>query len=388
MLRYLKEGGDTTEVITPDDSKARPPSFLGIPIHYIPGFRFAFYRQIQLTWDFGGKARPLLERFRPDVIHCSAPGMFMLAAAAYAKALNVPLVISYHTDVFTYVKRYILAPFRPIWRFGMRTILKYTLGQADLVLATSPQLAEQIEGWGIKNVAVWRKGVDTEVFSPKWNENNSAMRERLTAGEPHRPLLLYVGRLGAEKNVEHVKGVLERIPNARLAVVGQGPNEDWLKKEFQGTDTVFTGLLKGEDLSRAFAAADVFVMPSDSETLGFVVLEAMASGVPVVAANAGGIPNIVSDGVNGFLHTPGDEADMAARVQRLLDDKALHKRIAEEGRAEALKWDWRAATSVLRNIQYTEAERLFKLKMEEKDKKRADRRRLLRRLTLGLLGRE
>ena len=99
------------------------------------------------------------------------------------------------------------------------------------------------------------------------------MRSRLTAGEPHRPLLLYVGRLGAEKNINLIRKVLDRIPETRLAIVGSGPAEPELRETFANTDTVFMGLMQGEALSRAYAAADLFVMPSESETLGFVVLE-------------------------------------------------------------------------------------------------------------------
>jgi sulfoquinovosyltransferase len=130
---------------------------------------------------------------------------------------------------------------------------------------------------------VWRKGIDTEVFSPKFNASNSEMRSMLTDGEPDRPLLLYVGRLGAEKNIQMIKKVLEARPEARLAIVGGGPAEAELRKTFEGMPVVFTGLLRGEALSRAYAAADVFLMPSESETLGFVVLEAMASCVPTVS---------------------------------------------------------------------------------------------------------
>jgi len=113
-----------------------------------------------------------------------------------------------------------------------------------------------------------------------------------------------------------IKDVLARIPQARLAIVGAGPAETELKEHFRGTDTVFMGLMSGESLSRAYAAADVFVMPSESETLGFVVLEAMASEVPPVGAAAGGIPNLVNDGVNGYLFKPGDVDDLTQKVRK------------------------------------------------------------------------
>ena len=108
----------------------------------------------------------------------------------------------------------------------------------------------------------------------------------------------------------------------RLALVGGGPAENELKNHFAGTKTKFMGTLHNERLSQAFASADLFVMPSDSETLGFVVIESMASGVPVVGANAGGIPSIIKDGKTGLLVEPRNSDDFTAKVKILLNDRA------------------------------------------------------------------
>uniref|UniRef100_A0A7S2A9T0 Glycosyl transferase family 1 domain-containing protein n=1 Tax=Trieres chinensis TaxID=1514140 RepID=A0A7S2A9T0_TRICV len=140
----------------------------------------------------------------------------------------------------------------------------------------------------------------------------------------------------------------------RLCIVGKGPQEDELKKYFKGTNTIFTGQLSGDDLSAVFASADAFVMPSDSETLGFVVLESMASGVPVVGANAGGIPSIIDDGETGHLAEVGDVDDFVAQLNRLRDTD-YRRRMGERARREAERWGWEAATSVLRNVQYERA---------------------------------
>merc|ERR1712185_711177 len=146
--------------------------------------------------------------------------------------------------------------------------------------------------------------------------------------------------------------MLARLPDARLALVGDGPDRAALEAHFEGTSTVFTGLLRGEELSRAFAAADVFAMPSDSETLGFVVLEAMASGVPVVGCDAGGVPSLIADGETGFLFAPGDTAALAEKVGALISDRALVEKVGKAARAEAEKWGWEAATANLRTTQY------------------------------------
>jgi len=213
-------------------------------------------------------------------------------------------------------------------------------------------MKEELRANGIPRVDVWRKGIDTERFNPKFR--SVEMREKMTEGNPDDFLMVYVGRLGAEKRIKDVRGMLEKMPNARLCIVGKGPQQEELKSYFKGTNTVFTGQLSGDELSSAFASADAFVMPSDSETLGFVVLESMASGVPVVGANAGGIPSIIDDKKTGFLVEPGDVDGFVARLQQL-QDRDFRANMGKASRTEAERWGWEAATSVLRNIQYEKA---------------------------------
>ena len=219
-----------------------------------------------------------------------------------------------------------------------------------------------MEANGIPRVEVWRKGIDTVKFQPKFK--SEVMRRRMlglneseattTAGDNGELLMVYVGRLGAEKRLKDIKPILEQLPNARLCIVGTGPQEDELKEYFKDTNTVFTGQLTGDDLSAAFASADVFLMPSDSETLGFVVLESMASGVPVVGCKAGGIPDLIRDGDTGFLVEAGD-VDGYLKCVTKLSDAAYRAEMGKRARAEAELWGWEAATSVLRNVQYEKA---------------------------------
>jgi glycosyltransferase involved in cell wall biosynthesis len=160
-------------------------------------------------------------------------------------------------------------------------------------------------------------------------------------------LLLYVGRLSAEKEIDRIKPVLESIPGARLALVGDGPHRSALEKHFAGTPTHFVGYLTGEPLGSAFASADAFIFPSRTETLGLVLLEAMAAGCPVVAARSGGIPDIVTDGVNGYLFDPRDEQGAIAATQRLFQEQTERETLRQNARAEAERWSWSAATRQL-----------------------------------------
>jgi glycosyltransferase involved in cell wall biosynthesis len=134
----------------------------------------------------------------------------------------------------------------------------------------------------------------------------------------------------------------------RLALVGDGPHRQQLERLFEGTATTFVGYLAGDELASAYASGDAFVFPSSTETLGLVLLEAMAAGCPVVGANRGGIPDIVSDGINGCLYDPDQPASLVTAVQRLLGDGATRAQLRQAARLEAERWGWSGATTQLR----------------------------------------
>ena len=232
-------------------------------------------------------------------------------------------------------------------------LLRYAHSRADLTLVTSPQMQQELQANGIPRVEVWRKGIDTERFHPSFA--TASMRERMTNGHPKDFLMVYIGRLGAEKRLKDIRAVLQKMPpNTRLCIVGAGPQKEELEEWFANDPVVFTGQLSGNDLSAAFASADVFVMPSDSETLGFVVLESMASGVPVVGAAAGGILDLIDDGKTSFLVEPGNTDMYVQRLNALRDGK-FRSKMGQAARNEAERWGWEAATSQLRNVQYEKA---------------------------------
>lgn len=274
----------------------------------------------------------------------------LFAALFYARVMCIPLVMSYHTHLPSYAVNYL--NFIPGIEAMSWEALRFVHSRADLTLVTSPQMKDELKKHGIPRVDVWRKGIDTERFDPKFK--SAEMREKMSEGHPDDFLIVYVGRLGAEKRLKDVRPILEKMPNARFCVVGKGPQMEELQEYFKGTKTVFMGQMGGDELSQAFASADVFVMPSDSETLGFVVLESMASGVPVVGAKAGGIPDLIQDEKNGFLVEPGDIDGYVARMKQL-ENKKFREDMGKKSRAEAERWGWEAATSVLRNIQYEKA---------------------------------
>lgn len=355
MLRYLAKAGDEVEIVTTDSSTAAkdlPERSFGFPIQHTQGFTFPLYNHITLTLDLPEmKGARVIDRLRPDLIHVTSPGFLLFAAMFYARVMRIPLVMSYHTHLPSYGKNYL--GFIPGIEEISWKLLRLAHTRADLTLVTSPQMRDQLIQNGIPRVQVWRKGIDTVRFDPRFRDHDT--RCKMTDGNPDDFLMVYVGRLGAEKRLKDIKAVLERMPQARLCIVGKGPQMEELQEFFKGTKTVFMGQMGGDELSKAFASADAFVMPSDSETLGFVVLESMASGVPVVGARAGGIPDIIDHEDTGFLVTPGDTDQFVKCLSKLKDDHQFRKEMGQRARVEAERWGWEAATSVLRNVQYERA---------------------------------
>ncbi len=332
-VRHLRRQGQQVLVIAPEGVR----EFEGTPVHSVTGFRFPLYPDQIVAIPRPSVGRVLAE-FQPDLIHTVNPACLGISAFYYSSLYQVPLVVSYHTQLGKYLHYYGMGRLEEFMWWGIRK----GYNRADLTLATSSAMQKELETRGIQRVGLWRRAVDTEAFRPELGSRE--MRARLTEGHPEDKLLLYVGRLSAEKEIEQCRAVLEATPGLRLALVGDGPHRGKLQEYFAGTPTHFAGFLKGAELSAAFASADVFFLPSRTETLGLVLLEAMAAGCPVVAAAAGGILDVVQDGVTGHLYEPGDMAAATSAIRRLLEDSAHRERVRKNGLEEAERWSWAEAT--------------------------------------------
>ncbi|KAK9823296.1 hypothetical protein WJX72_001700 [[Myrmecia] bisecta] len=352
LIKGLRDLGDDVQVFTPCVSP--PKEYHGAKVTGVLGFRLPFYKSPTLLLSLGLSIRVFwhLIMSRPDVIHVSSPGLIVFAAILYAKMLDLPLVVSYHTHIPEYIPKYTWKGLvSPMW-----SIIRFCTRMADLTLVTSLAMKQELTAnrCTAGKIDVWQRGVDTHVFNPRFR--SPAMRARMTDGNPDAPILTYIGRLGAEKNLYALKGILGRLPGARLCFVGDGPERQQLEQHFAGMPVTFTGMLQGEDLSAAYASADVFMMPSESETLGFVVLEAMASGLPVVAVAAGGLTDIINrPGTTGYLYPPGDYDRAVELTQQLLQSQERRQTIGAAARAEVERWGWGAATRRLRDQQYMRA---------------------------------
>ena len=338
-VEHLQRSGNQVLVFSPEGGLTE---YKGAKIYGISGIPLPMYPELKMAFprpSIGLK----LQVFKPEVIHVVNPAILGLGGIYYAKSMNIPLLASYHTHLPQYLQHYGLGALEGLlWE-----LLKAAHNQAQLNLCTSTAMVNELVNHGIEEVDLWQKGVDTEMFQPHLASRE--MRSRLSQGHPESPLFLYVGRVSAEKQIDEIKSVLEAIPEAHLAIVGDGPAREELEAHFADTKTNFVGYLHGLELASAYASADAFIFPSRTETLGLVLLEAMAAGCPVVAAAAGGIPDIVTDGVNGYLFEPTDAQGLVTATQRLLAAKGEREMLRTNARQEAEKWSWAAATHQLKD---------------------------------------
>jgi glycosyltransferase involved in cell wall biosynthesis len=251
------------------------------------------YPEIRLALFAGKTAGKMLEAFGPDAVHIATEGTLGLAGRAWCVRERMPFTTSYHTQFPQYIRaRY---PIPVSWTYAA---LRRFHGAATRVMVATEQLRRDLEAHGFRNLALWSRGVDTELFQP---------REREFLGAP-RPIMMYVGRVAVEKNLEAFLGLNRQ---GTKYVVGGGPALEELRERYP--EVVFTGYKYGEELARHLAAADVFVFPSRTDTFGIVLLEAMASGVPIAAYPVVGPIDVVKQGVTGWL-----DEDLGEAVERAL----------------------------------------------------------------------
>ena len=238
------------------------------------------------------KIARLIEEARPDNIHIATEGPIGLAVRRYCRKRGLPFTTSFHTRFPEYISARLPIPESWIW-----SALRWFHGASHAVMAATPALAGELRGRGFRNVVLWPRGVDAQLFHP---------RAGADLGLP-RPVFLSVGRVAVEKNLE---AFLELDLPGTKVVVGDGPARAALERDYP--HAVFLGSRQGEALAQAYAAADVFVFPSKTDTFGLVLLEALASGVPVAAFPVTGPRDVIGDAPVGALRDDLREACLAA----------------------------------------------------------------------------
>jgi len=317
------------------------PGLAAVRLHVkVASMYFPQYPDIRLAAPSYGQVAAAVREFRPDLVHCQTEFVVGRMGQIAAKRHGIPCVSSYHTDFSRYTEAYGVGGLRGlvsryIARFHRRSRRVYT---------PSEPARQDLARMGVTGVEVWGSGVDVDQFNPnKWS---GALREELGADDEF--VFLLVSRLAAEKNthvvIDAFRILRDKHPELRamLVVAGDGPSAEALR-ERGGDGVQFLGNLERRlILPLLYASADCFVYASETETLGLVVLEAMASGLPVIAAPAGGVADNLRHEENGLSFAAGDASAMAEAMARMMRDTALRRRLAHGARAWAETKSWRA----------------------------------------------
>jgi phosphatidylinositol alpha 1,6-mannosyltransferase len=303
-------------------------------VHRIPGVPFPFYPSYRMGLPLGVGSDAVLDRFAPDVVHVVTPSLLGLYGVRYGERRGVPVVASFHTNFAALFAYYGIGPLEWLGRRLMRRFYN----RCAATLAPSRTTAAELRAAGIRNVTLWWRGVDHARFAPTFR---SAVL-RMHAGAGNAPVLLYVGRLAREKNLDYLVAAVRELEGRgtvfRLVIAGDGPMRRRLATLLPRAH--FTGHLRQDQLAAWYASADVFVFPAANETFGNVVLEAFASGLPVVAVARGGVQELVRPGRNGYLAPPDAPAVFAEITRALLERPALLARLSENARATAARYHW------------------------------------------------
>lgn len=344
LVSYL-ESRDTEALIFAPTIANPPVEHAGIlaPVPSIPVPQRSEYR---LSLGLTPNARSLLKTFRPHLFHIATPDLLGYQALRFAERAGVPAVASYHTHFSSYLRYYGFGRLEArSWQY-----LRRFYDRCRHVYVPSESMAEALRSRGVeKGVRLWTRGVDTHRFNPaRYDET----WRRSIGVQDDAPIVSFIGRVVREKGVhifaEVVRNLEEQGVRHRSMIVGDGPVLDDLRRQLPRT--IFTGRLENGQLGRAYASSDVFLFPSDTETFGNVTLEAMASGLPAVCADATGSRTLVEHGETGLLIPPGDVRAFAQAVRHLIRREPERRRMGAAARERASAYDWNAVMA--RMVRY------------------------------------
>jgi glycosyltransferase involved in cell wall biosynthesis len=343
LVGYLLRQGANVRVYSPTiDEPAFEPTgdLVSLPSTPFPG-----RPEYRVPLGLPRGVRRDLEKFRPNISHISSPDISAHRAVTWARARNLPAVASVHTRFETYLTYYHLQLFEPMLRAGLRRLYR----RCDALLAPAESMAAVLRAQRMNsNIHIWTRGVDRDQFNPgrrdmDWRRSLGIANEELA--------VMFLGRLVLEKGLDVFAATIKELERRGVRhhplVIGEGPAKAMFEEQMP--TGVFIGQQVGDNLGRAVASADVFLNPSVTEAFGNVTLEAMACGLPVVAAAAVGTTSIVRDGQTGTLVKPGETSGFADALEAYARDPGLRRRHGEAGLAYAATMDWEEINaSVLR----------------------------------------
>lgn len=341
VLRYAPPS-IRPRIYTADDHGCATPEYFGVRS---TGWPMPFYREMKLYIPRVAAYLRQAQADGIDLVHLTTPGPVGLAAMRVARRLHLPMVGTFHTDLAAYTR--ILSGSDRLGAL-MREFMRWPYGRCARVLAPSEATRQLLIGatGDPARFGVWTRGVDTEAFTP--TRRSAALREAWGVSDG-RPAILYVGRVSREKGLDLLPGLQKTLrarglPH-RFVIAGQGP----MLAELRATldDAVFTGVLDRRQVAEAFASADIFCFPSRTDTAGNVVLEAQASGLPVVVSDAGGPRENMTHAATGFVVDGTSAEAWANRLEPLLRSRQRRAAFGEAARRYGLARSWESALDPL-----------------------------------------
>ena len=334
LVRYVESQGVTVRAYSPTtDTPAFEPAgtLVSIPSVPLPG-----RGEYRLGFGLRGGVKDDVAHFDPHIVHIASPDIIGHRAATWARRRGIPVVASVHTRFETYFRYYRIGWLQTVGEAILRRL--YT--RCFEIYAPSESMAAVLTDQRMsRRVAIWSRGIDRDLFNP--GRRDLAWRRSLGIADSD-VVVLFVARLVLEKGLDTLAATLAKLDERGVAykalVVGEGPARPWI--EAQAPQAIFTGYQTGTDLARAYASADLMFNPSSTETFGNVTLEAMASGLPVVAARATGSLSLVADGINGILTSPDDIEGSADAIAAYVADPEARAVSGQAGLKAALRYDW------------------------------------------------
>jgi len=294
--------------------------------------------EYRITTHFPKSAKKKLEEFKPTLIHLATPDGLGIGALKWAKKKKIPVVSSYHTHFLAYTSYYSLY-LSPVKK-PFELLMKWFYKKVRHIYVPSKSMIEELDRIGLKGEKrIWSRGINLELFNPSKRD----MEWRRSVGFKDDDIVVtFVSRLVWEKElatyIKSVKALQKINPKVRALIVGDGQARKEAEDNFPSGH--FTGFATGEDLAKAYASSDVFLFPSHTETFGNVTLEAMASGLPCLVADAIGSKSLVEDGVNGKWAEKQNLEDFTKKLEWIVEDSARMKKMGEKSREMAMKYNW------------------------------------------------
>lgn len=336
LVGYLLRQGAAVRVYSPTvDEPAFAPTgdLVSVPSAAIPG-----RPEYRLPLSLSARVKADLATFNPNIVHISSPDRVARQARKWAADRNLPVLASVHTRFETYFRYYNMSFLEPLVEAWLRKLYR----RCDALVAPSESMAQLLRDQRMNyDIDIWSRGVDRTIF-------DSARRDmawrRAQGIDDTAPVVGFLGRLVMEKGLDVFSDTVDLLKRRgidhKVLVVGEGPARDWFETRLP--DAHFVGFQGGVDLARAVASMDMLFNPSVTETFGNVTLEAMACGLPVVAAKATGSQSLVADNRSGRLISPGAIAQFADALGDYCGDPALRQAHGAAGEARSREYSWDA----------------------------------------------